>query len=422
MKSLRVRRDDGQSSRVWKVRYLSNKSSGAFSVPDAKHPGWYQHVDVLMATREDEVIRMVEARGGLVVRIDPVKPKISLFDRVSNEYRARLLMAILFSIEGGMSAGRALEAVVEQESGAIRTRLNPALVVLRQGRGFLDAFRAMNLFDEAVLTIIEAGEEMGKLPDAIRNACDHLSKDVGAEKLLAGAMIAMGVDLVFSISSVAGTRFGLIPYLKEQGVTTDDPAVLVEFESALAVATYGNDLLLAIAVLVTVGAVWVMSSYFWGDQKAKSKAESVLLRVPVIKDLLIHAALASTAAIMSALMRGGVAFINACDISSRGSNVLRVKDYWREVGFRVEMGDRVGESLAHRPLDPSEQMVIMAHKDGEHLAKTFELIAQQRKEHAKTSHKKLAGSLVVIAMLYSSVSVLLAAFVLYVQNRASMGG
>lgn len=411
-----------QASRVWRVRYLCAEAAGSAVQVEPKHPGLYQHVDVLMAVDERELIRLIEARGGHVVRIEPLRRRPDLFMRVSNEYRTRLLMSVLFGVEGGLSPGRALEAVVEQEAGPMRERLNPALVVLRQGRGFMDALRATALFDEAVLTIVEAGEAMGKLPDAIRNACDHLGKSAGGQKLLIATMVAMGVDLMLSIGSVVGTRFGLIPYLSAQGVTSDDPAVKQEFDDALALASHGNDVLLVLAAFVALSVLWVVIAYVWGDAKTKAMAERVLLRVPLVRDLLVHSALASTAAVMSALLRGGVAFIGACDIAARGSKVALVTQFWRGAGARVEMGDRVGESLAHAPLDPSEQMVVMSHKDAQHLAKTFELVSEQRREKASRTHKKLAGALVAMAMTYSSVSVLLAVFVLYVQNRAAMGG
>lgn len=408
--------------RSWSVEYLLDYQATSSAIQDKNVHDHYRHDEVVMGSSKVEVIRSLREKGAIVISIKEKQPPHPLLNRVTNDYRQQFLMALMFNVEGGVSPGKALEMLIEQEKGPIRSRLNIGLSILRQGRSFLEAIRSMDLFDETTLAIIEAGEEMGKLAQSLRTAYAHLEKSNTAGKLIVGVVFMTSFDLVFAIVSIMGTRFGMIPSIREQGSSAEDPAKQEAFLRALDQATLANDVMIGITFLAMFALLLCFVGYFGRDESFRKKVDEFLLKVPLLKDLLAHAAISSTSSVMSSLLRGGVTFMPAAQITARGTKMDLVKSYWLRSHDQVEMGESVGRSLAKAPLTPNEQMIVQSHKDVNQLASTFELISNQRDEQAKKAAKKFAGTVFILSLLYSGISVGVTLFVVYVQNQGVFGG
>jgi type II secretory pathway component PulF len=378
-------------------------------------------VEVLTAASRDAILGELIAKNAIPVDIRPAAQPHPLFQRHTKEYRDQFLRAMLYSIEGGMSPGMALEQLIETETGPLRPRLNVGLNLLRQGRSFLEAFEAIELYDTGTLALVRAGEETGKLPQALRSALQHLEKSNATAKLIFGAAAATAFDLVVSISSILGTRFGMIPYLRQQGVSGGTPKQQLEFNHALDLATWANDIMIAITVLFVGAVVFAISVYFGRDEELRAKLDSWLLKVPIIRDLLLHSAVSSTCSVMSSLLHGGVTFLPAVQITARSTKLFRVANYWRGAYARVEGGEMVARVVSSEPMTRNEQMILRAHQNVTQLASSFDLISRQRDEKSRVASKRFFYTALVISLLYSGLSVLLTLFVAWVQNKGAFG-
>lgn len=408
---------------TWNAVFLLDHQANRSAQPDKVAKGYFRHEEVMLGSSELEIVRALRARDAIVIDVKEAPQPHPLFNRVTNEYRQQILMALMFNVQGGMSPGKALETLIEQERGPLRARLNIGLSVLRQGRSFLEAIRSIELFDETTLAIVEAGEEMGKLPEALDTAYKHLEKNSSASKLIVGAVLVTSIDLLFSVTSIIGTRFGMIPSMRESGPSNKENAdAVADFERALGLATMVNDIMLIFTFAFIVALVICFIGYFGRDEEFRKKIDAILIKLPMVKDLLIHSAVSSTSAVMSSLLKGGVTFMPAALITARGTKLSTVANYWSDAYKEVELGEPISRSLGRAPMSDNEQMIIVAHKDMHQLATTFDLISTQREEKAKKSAKRFAGAVFLGSLFYSGLSVGVTLLVVYVQNKGVFGG
>ena len=408
-------------AKTWSVTYLLPYVAGPSATPDRKSRGYYRHKEIVTAVSPEAVVHDIVARQAVPVEIREIKPiHPMLGGRITKGFRQQFLLSLTFSVDGGMSPGQALEQAIESETGVMRQRLNIGLYMLRQGRSFLDALRAIDIYDSTTLAIIEAGEETGTLRQALATVEVSLQKSTDAKKTIFTAVAWTGLDLIFAVISIVGTRTGLIPYLREGNNNNADPEQIAKMNSALDMATWANDILIAFSVVAVVALFAGTWAYFSDDEELRNRIDNWLLKVPMFRDLMVHTAVAGTCGVMANLLSGGVHFIPATLITERGTRMGKVVNYWRTARDRVEAGESPSVAISIDPFTDSEKMILRAHKDSKQLARAFDVIGAQREEHAKTAAKKFALAAFVATMIYSALGVLLVLYVVYIQNEATM--
>lgn len=406
-------------AKTWSITYLLPYVGGPSATPDRKSRGYYRHTEIVTAATHAAVVHDLVTRQAVPVEIKEIKPiHPMLGGRVTKGFRQQFLLSLTFSVDGGMSPGRALEQAIESETGVMRQRLNVGLNMLRQGRSFLDALRAIDLYDSTTLAIIEAGEETGTLRQALATVEISLQKSTDARKTIFGAVAWTGLDLIFAVISIIGTRTGLIPFLREGN--KGEPAQIAKMNDALDMATTANDILIVLSVVAIVVLVVGAWGYFSNDEELRNRIDTLLLKVPMIKELMLHTAVAGTCGVMANLLAGGVHFIPATLITERGTRMVKVINYWRTARDRVETGESPAVAISIEPFTGSEKMILRAHKDSKQLARAYSVIGKQREELSKTAAKKFALAAFVSTMIYSALGVLLVLYVVYIQNEATM--
>ena len=407
-------------NKAWAVTYLLPYAAGTSATPDRKARGQFRHKEIVTSPNSREVVRDLVARQAVPVEVKEIKPVHPLFGgKVSKDFKQQFLLSLTFSVDGGMSPGRALEQAIESQTGPMRQRLDIGLNALRQGRSFLDALRFVDIYDTTTMAIIEAGEETGKLRHALTTAEIHLKKGSDSRKTILGALAWTGIDLVFAVAAIISTRTGLIPYLREQNAasTSKDAAAT---DHALDMVTAGNDILIAIAVLGIIALFAGTFGYFSSSESFRAKVDTWLLRVPVVRDLMAHTAISQTSGIMASLLVGGVNFIPATLITERGTRMMTVIRYWSTARNRVETGESPSAATSMEPFTSTERLILRSHKDSAQLAKAYQVIGDNRDELAKSSAKRFARITFLVAMAYSFLGVVLVLFVVYLQNESTM--
>ena len=406
-------------NKTWSATFLLPYASGPTASPDKKSRGQFRHKEIITAASKREVVRDLLARQAVPVEVKEVSPTHPIFGtRLSKDFKQQFLLSLTFSVDGGMSPGRALEQAIESQTGALRQRLNVGLDALRQGRSFLDALRVVDIYDHTTMAIIEAGEETGTLHQALATAEANLKKGSDARKTIIGALAWTGIDLIFAVASIVSTRTGLIPYLREQnaGATKDAEAM----NRALDMATMANDFLLLTTALATLALFVGAYGYFSSNEAFRLKVDGWLLRVPIVRSLMLHTAISGTCGVMSSLLRGGVNFIPATQIAERGTRMMSVIGYWGTARNRVETGESPAAATSMEPFTSTERLILGSHRDSQQLAKAFEVIGTTRDELSKAAAKSFARVTFLVTMGYSMLGVLLVLYVVFLQNQSTM--
>jgi type II secretory pathway component PulF len=404
--------------RSWEAHYIARAPlPGRPAVRDRRAEGWYRYADVEIATTEGEVRARIFSRGGVPVAIKAIARRHPLLNRVSTRYKKALLESLRNRMSDGVSPGEALQRVIKAETGPIRAQLDLGLHLLEQGRSFLDAFEALDLFDESTLAIIEAGEETGKLSQALGSAIEYMDRSSTGTRLILGTAAWTLVDLFGVQGALIGTRLYGIPALRAEPPPNVSAAQLASFHHSLDWATAVNDIMIGLSLLSMFALAVAGYAYFGRDARFRSHVDEVLLKVPLLRTMLVHSALASTCSVMASLLKGGVTFLPACRITMRGSRLSVVNSYWRQAHRDVDGGKATRAALARSPLVGHEQMRMQSHTDQASLARAFENTAKEREDESRTANKAFGVLLFIASIVFAALGVLAIGFVAYIQNE-----
>lgn len=410
----------------YRVEYLAPAMLDATARPDPKLSGYYTHELVVAASRPRDAMQSAIERGGVVLNVQEIKPRgaISRWFRsaVNRAYKQKFLQAISYNVRSGLSPEKSLEQVILGELGEPRLALNEALNALRQGYGFVQSLTLLNWFDTSTIAVLKAGEAAGQLSRALDTAVSFYEKGSATFKLMFGAVAWTALDLIMAVSTVIGMRFGLIEELKKTPLISEDAAKVDAYQASLALAEQVNNGLLMFSFVFILFLIYFALMLMSPDQKTRSQGLSMLERFPVIGRLLECAGMAATFRVLASLLGGGVTFLDAVHIASRGTLVPKLGAFWAEVIARTEIGEHPTSAFNSPVLDSSERLLIRSHRDQNQLSECLASIADSREDRANDAAKKFAVWAFVASLLYSGIAVLFSLAVVYLQNEAVLSG
>ena len=402
------------------VTYLLPYAADADAVRDRSAPRHYRHKSIVVAGSTEQVVHEVRKGGGIPIEIRVIKPTLSIFNPVTRDYKQQFMLAIFFNTQAGLSAGRALKLVIEAENGPLRQRLNYAYLILDGGGSFLEAMDALDFFDPTTLAIMEAGEKTGTLSNAINTAVEYYQARAGTLKVLMGTAVFTSVEVAFSILSLIGNRAAVLPAIQKEISENASPEKVAAIKQGIAVAYFANDLMLAISLAVVGASMVAAYGYLNGSKNFRKKVDDIILKVPAIRDIVMHGAVTNSAKVAVSLIRGGVDLIASIAIAERASRVPRVVAYWNDAVRRIQDGEDIATALAQNPLENSERTLIRSHTDRSQLARAYEVIAERRATLAQRAARKFQVFSFVATLAFSLVAVLIALFVALIQSQGTM--
>jgi general secretion pathway protein F len=402
------------------VVYLLPYAADADAVRDRLARRHFRHNRIMVAATPEQVVYEVRKTGGIPIQIEAIKPTINFLNPVSRDYKQQFMLAIYFNTQAGLSAGRALKLVIEAENGPLRQRLNYAYLILDGGGSFLEAMDALDFFDQTTLAIMEAGEKTGTLSNAINTAVEYYQARASTMKVLMGTAVFTAVEVVFSILSLIGNRTAVLPAIEKEISENATPEKVAAIRHGIGVAYFANDLMLALSLAGIIFGLVCAYAYLNGSQRFRKKIDDIILRIPAIKDIIVHGAVSNSAKVAVSLIRGGVDLIASIAIAEKASRVPRVTAYWRGAVKRIEDGEDIANALAQPPLENSERTLIRSHTDRAQLARAYEVIAARRAAFAQRAAKRFQVFSFVATLVFALAAVLIALFVALIQSQGAM--
>ena len=402
------------------VVFLLPYEADADAVRDRRAKKHFRHRSIVVAASPAQVVSEVRKTGGIPIEIRAIKHSRGWLHPVSRDYKQQFMLAIYFTTQAGLSAGRALKLVIEAENGPLRHRLNYAYLILDAGGSFLEAINSLDFFDQTTLAIMEAGEKTGKLPIAINTAVDYLHARAGIVKVLLSTAIFTSVEIGFSILSLIANRVAVLPGIEKEVTDGVSPEKIAAIKKGISVAYLANDLMLTVSVVGIVFAAICTYGYLVGGSVFRQKVDDIILRIPLVKDIITHGAIANSSKVAVSLIRGGVDLMAAITIAEKSSRVPRIITYWRSATKRIEDGEDIATALAQNPLENSERTLVRSHTDRSQLARTFEVIAERREVLALRAAKNFQIFSFFATLAFSLMAVLIALAVALIQNEGLM--
>lgn len=249
--------------------------------------------------------------------------------------------------------------VLAEESGnpALRRALRAIGEALRAGDTFSQALANQpKVFPPFMIAVVQSAELTGRLDNVLDQVARYVDRDLEARRKLKQALTYPALILVLSIGAIAVLTGFVLPRLKsfltsfggELPATTRVLLGAADFVSAWWWALLGG---LVAAIVGTTTAV--------RTPRGRLARDKMLLRLPLIKQIVRYAIVERTCRMLGSMVRAGVPLPDAMAATSRGSgNAVFVREL---ANARESMlhGDGFARPIARTGLFPAPVVQMM---------------------------------------------------------------
>lgn len=227
-------------------------------------------------------------------------------------------------IEAGLPIVSSLDILARQTSNKVfREVIHELVYDVQSGDTLAGAMRRHpRVFSELSVNMVAAGEAAGALDTILSRLSDFLEKSHALGKKVRAAMIYPAMILGVTIPAVAILLIFVIPTFEmmfaSAGVPLPLPTRLVIDASSLAQSYWWA---LAVAGVAAVLA----AARAYGTKDGRLSMDRLVLRIPVLGDLLRKAAVARFTRTLGTLVASGVSILEALEVtaSTAGNQVIR---------------------------------------------------------------------------------------------------
>ncbi|MEI6304991.1 MAG: type II secretion system F family protein [Candidatus Taylorbacteria bacterium] len=284
----------------------------------------------------DEVVSFKEKSAGksfnLNISIGSVTNRVKMIDRINF---ARNLGAML---EAGLALSKALY-VLERQTGSksLKQVIKKIISEIERGATLADSLSEHpKVFSPLFIAMVHAGEQSGTLAESLKVVSIQMDKNYILEKRIRGALMYPAVILSAMIVIAILMFIFVIPTLLK---TFTDLGVQLPFSTQMILLLskiIQNQGILVLAVIVLIGG----GLYMWSKRSSgRSIMSSLVLKIPIIGNLVKQVNTARTARTLSSLLSSGVDVVEAMGITASVVQNVHFRAVLKKAGEAIKKGD-----------------------------------------------------------------------------------
>ncbi len=305
--------------------------SGGFDPNNIKIPGFTDKVktkDMVVFTRQ--LATMINAGVPLVRAMN------TLQQQTENEYFKDIIQQVAKDVESGIAFGDALE-------------------------------KHPKVFSSIYVNMVKAGEAGGILDEILLKLATQQEKDATIKHKLRSAMsYPMVLVVIMIIAFFAMTMFvlpGIGNMIKE--LSGEEASLPIYTEVMLGISDImKNNALIIFGVFIGGG---VLFARWRKTPKGRATMHRVLLKIPVLKDVIIKVAVARFARIFASLMSSGVPVTESIEVTANAIGNTVIEKELKDASKEVVNGKQLSEPLAESNIFPPivSQMLAIGEETGQ---------------------------------------------------------
>ncbi|AJG40715.1 type II secretion system protein F [Thermotoga sp. RQ7] len=327
---------------------------------------------VIEAENKLKAISLLAERGLMVVRVEERKgPKKSTpFFQISISEIATFCRQLSIMISAGIRIKEALNILARQEvfSKRFRKIILEIAINVETGDTLADAFRKVGVFDNVLISMLEAGEEGGVLDRTLRRAADFYESVKRLQDEVKSAMAYPLFVLFFAVVIVLVISFYILPNLVRAFGTSIPLSPTIQ--SLLKVNEFLSENWPWFSV-VMAGAVFgffvLMKSRYGTYIK-----EYLSFLFPPVRKLRRNMGLERFARTLGILVSSGVRITDAIRMAAQASNSPSIIGKSEEMVQRVSEGKTLRDTFAESGVFP--QLIYEMIGTGEETGKVDEVM------------------------------------------------
>lgn len=268
-------------------------------------------------------------------------------------------------VQAGIPIMEALTVIASETPDKMMKRaLEDMIERIQAGDTFASAAAAHpEAFPNYYIGMLTSAELTGNLDVVLDQLADYIDRDIEARGKITGAMIYPSVVAVMAVLVVVVLATFVMPkfvtFFKSFNAKLPLPTRMLLSASSF-VSTYWWAILGGI-LLITVTFIAMRRSH-----AGKARLDSIVLKLPILGDLVRTAIIERVCRILSSMIRAGVALPDAMRVTAESSNNAVYRDGLNHVRDEMMEGRGLAEPLAQTGLFPgaARQMIRVGEETG----------------------------------------------------------
>ena len=202
------------------------------------------------------------------------------------------------------------------------------------------------IFNRLYIYLVRAGEASGNLDGILERVASYQEKQAALRGKLKSAMTYPGVVLTIALGVTYFLLTGIVPQFA--GILTQlggELPIITKILMALSGFLTNQWWVLVLIIGGTIGGV----TLFYRTNNGKHVIDGLLLRTPVVGNLIQKAAIASFSNTFGLLLKSGVNIIEAIEITKGTAGNIIIEDVLEEAKQSVQRGEQISATLINRP-------------------------------------------------------------------------
>ncbi|MCC6928059.1 MAG: type II secretion system F family protein [Gemmatimonadaceae bacterium] len=323
-------------------------------------------------SREDVVAQLRRQRLSVVKVDEDAKPKKN---KGSVKMRDIVIFTRQFStmINAGLPLVQALDILAKQtENKALADVTRNVVFDVESGHTVADALgKHPNAFSELYVNMVAAGEAGGILDTILMRLATFMEKNDALVRKVKGAMIYPGV--IMSVAGIAVTVLLLfvIPVFEEMFASVGLPLPLPT-RVVIGMSRFLKSYWWAVAA--AIAGLGYLTKQYYATPNGKLAIDRMLLRFPVLGDVLRKSAVSRFTRTLGTLISSGVSILDGLEITAKTAGNRVIQDAIMQSRASIAGGDTIASPLQKSAVFPP--MVISMIAVGEQTGGLDEMLSK----------------------------------------------
>jgi len=341
------------------------------------------------AESKEKAVAALHAQGNTILSLTPGREKKS-GDKLANKGKVKVEELVIFSrqlttlIESGIPVVGAFETLyIQTENPYFKKVISLIAKDLREGSSFSGAIgKYPNIFSELYISMVEAAEASGNLPEILERLSVYLERSNSLRKKIMASLTYPVIVILMAGAISSFLVFKIIPTFKEifsslGGKLPAPTQLLISLSDGLKKYFIVNTIAL---VALIFGAKKYIST-----PDGKRQYHKMLLKLPIVGSIVQKIAIAQFARTFSTLVRSGVSIITSLEIVAKTSGNKIIEDAVLGARKSVQEGVPISEPLEECGVFPPmvTRMIAVGEKSGK-LEAMLTKVAQFYEEQVET--------------------------------------
>ncbi|MDD5145478.1 MAG: type II secretion system F family protein [Candidatus Pacebacteria bacterium] len=296
----------------------------------------------------------------------------SIFDKVGLKEKIFFVRNLRIMIAAGISLPRSLNSLAElTKNKKFKKTILEIVEEVNKGKNFADSLsKHPDVFSELFCSLVAVGEESGTLEEVLQNLTVQMEKQNELSSKLKGAMIYPVVIICAMIGIGILMLIMVVPPLSatfaDLGVELPPMTRAVIFLGKIMSEKWYFLLILLIIFVFSIRSAI-------NTKSGKRRIDKILLKIPIISQLIKKSNSASAVRTVGSLVGSGVTMIRALEITAGVLGNVYFKESMLDAVEKVRKGKKLSEAL--RPYENLYSLIVVQMLEvGEETGETSDIL------------------------------------------------